>query len=102
VARLLNRHDITNIQYSLRKLESTGLIEKKLDRNGKTYSYKTTETGFKLTDEYYKHKEEVLIKRLDEISGISDKFHNAIKFLSLLTGIYDEAAQDSTKYFPPP
>lgn len=100
IARLMNRDDIPNIQYSLRKLEAAGLIEKQKDNNSKTYSYVASELGVKLTDEYYKVREEILIKRLGEISEVEEKFERGARFLSLLTGIYEEAARDAVTISP--
>lgn len=100
IARLMNRDDIPNIQYSLRKLEAAGLIEKQKDTNSKTYSYVASERGVQLTDEYYKVKQEILVKRLDEIADVEEKFERCARFLSLLTGIYEEAARDSATITP--
>jgi predicted MarR family transcription regulator len=98
IARLINRDDIPNIQYSLRKLESAGLIKKQKDTKSKTFSYSATEKGVSLTNEYYKLRVEVLIKRLEDINGVSEKVENTARFLSLLTGIYEEAARDSATF----
>ena len=100
IARLINRDDIPNIQYSLRKLETAGLIEKVKDKNSKTFSYKATEDGVRLTDDYYKLRVEILMKRLEDISGASEKLEKAARLLSLLTGIYEEAARDSATFSP--
>jgi len=100
IARLINRDDIPNIQYSLRKLETAGLIEKQKDKNSKTYSYAASELGMKLTDEYYKVRAEILVKRLEEISDVTEKFERGARFMSLLTGIYEEAARDSATITP--
>ena len=100
IARLMNRDDIPNIQYSLRKLEAAGLIEKQKDKNSKTFSYTASELGVKLTDEYYKVRQEILVKRLEEISDVEEKFDRAARLMSLLTGIYEEAARDSATITP--
>jgi predicted MarR family transcription regulator len=100
IARLMNRDDIPNIQYSLRKLESAGLIEKRKDNNSKTYSYAASARGIQLTDEYYKVRHEILVKRLEEISEVQEKFEKGARFMSLLTGIYEEAARDSATITP--
>lgn len=100
IARLINRDDIPNIQYSLRKLESAGLIEKQKDRNSKIFSYVATEKGIKVTDEYYELRNKILISRLEDISGASEKFEKGARFLSLMTGIYEEAARDSATFVP--
>lgn len=100
IARLMNRDDIPNIQYSLRKLEMAKLIEKQREKNSKTFSYTVSELGVRLTDEYYKVRAEILVKRLEEINDVSEKFDKASRFLSLLTGIYEEAARDSATITP--
>jgi predicted MarR family transcription regulator len=100
IARLINRDDIPNIQYSLRKLESAGLIEKQKEGNGKTFSYKTTPKGTQLTDEYYKIKAEILFRRMEDINEVVEKFGDATRFMSLLTGIYEEAARESSTFTP--
>ena len=100
IARLINRDDIPHIQYSLRKHESAGLVEKQKDKNSKTYSYTVTDMGAKLTDEYYKVRQEILMKRLEEIADVGDKFEKGARLLSLLTGIYEEAARDSATITP--
>ncbi|EEA03685.1 putative transcriptional regulator [Burkholderia sp. H160] len=100
IARLMNRDDIPNIQYSLRKLEAAGLIEKQRDGNGKTSSYLASELGMKLTDEYHKIRQEILVKRLEEISEVEEKFEKTARFMSLLTGIYEEAARASATITP--
>jgi len=100
IARLLNRSDIPNIQYSLRKLESAGLVVKEKDKNSKTYSYSVTELGAKLTDEYHQVRQEILMKRLAEIAEVDEKFEKGARLLSLLTGIYEEAARDAATITP--
>jgi len=47
IARMINRDDIPNIQYSLRKLESAKLIRKTKEKAGKIFSYSVTEAGRK-------------------------------------------------------
>jgi predicted MarR family transcription regulator len=100
IARLMNRDDIPNIQYSLRKLETAGLIEKQRENNSKTYAYNASELGVKLTDEYYKVRHELLLKRLEEINDVEEKFERGARFMSLLTGIYEEAARDCATITP--
>ncbi|MBB5448056.1 MULTISPECIES: winged helix DNA-binding protein [unclassified Paraburkholderia] len=100
IGRLMNRDDIPNIQYSLRKLEAAGLIEKLQDTSSKTYLYCASDLGIRLTDEYYKVRKEILVQRLGEISDTEEKFERYARFMSLLTGIYDEAARDAATITP--
>jgi predicted MarR family transcription regulator len=95
IARLLNRDDLPNLQYSLRKLESSGLIEKSKESGTKNFTYSTTEFGNKLTDEYSKLRSEIFIRKLSGLSEFSDRVENATDLLSILTGIYEECARAS-------
>ncbi|MBM3596535.1 MAG: winged helix DNA-binding protein, partial [Alphaproteobacteria bacterium] len=63
IARLLNRDDLPNIQYSLRKLESAGLIQKHKEVGTKNHSYSITKLGEKLTNKYSKLRSEILIRK---------------------------------------
>lgn len=95
IGRLMNRDDIANIQYSLRKLEAAGLVEKQLGTDSKTCCYSASDLGIRLADEYYKVRKEILTRRLEEVSEADEKFERYARFMSLLTGIYDEAARDA-------
>ncbi|MFC3422995.1 winged helix DNA-binding protein [Rhizorhabdus histidinilytica] len=100
IARLINRDDIPNIQYSLRKLESIGLVEKVRDGKGNQFNYTVTELGEKVTDEYHDIKAHILIERLQEIQKAPEKLESMARFLSILTGVYEEAARDSATITP--
>lgn len=102
IARLLNRSDVPNIQYSLRKLEAAGLVVKEKDKNSKSFSYSVTELGANLTDEYHRVRQEILFGRLAEIADIEGKFDKSTRLLSLLTGIYEEAARNAATITPSP
>ncbi len=102
IARLMNRDDIPNIQYSLRKLESYGLIEKIKDKSSNQFFYKATEKCEGMTDAYRHIKEEILVERLQEIQDAPAKLHSLARFLSILTGVYEEAARDSATITPAP
>ncbi len=100
IARLINRDDIPNIQYSLRKLESVGLIKKTKDKKSNQFTYTATELGEKTTAEYHNVKAQILISQLNEIEKAPEKLETMARFLSLLTGIYEEAARDSATITP--
>ena len=100
IARLINRDDIPNIQYSLRKLEAAGLIGKSKDEKSKQFTYSVTEVGAKVTEEYHDIKAEILIERLKEIQNIDERLAELARFLSILTGVYEESARDSATFTP--
>lgn len=93
IARLLNRDDLPNIQYNLRKLEGIGLIEKHKETSGKVLTYSVTEKGEKLTDEYSELRSRILINKIKSLNDFDHRIEDATELLSMLTGIYEESAR---------
>jgi predicted MarR family transcription regulator len=93
IARLLNRDDLPNIQYNLRKLESLGLIEKHKETSGKVLSYSVTAKGAQMTNEYSELRSRLLINSLKSLNDFDHRVENATQLLSILTGIYEESAR---------
>lgn len=96
IARLLNRDDLPNIQYSLRKLEAAKLIQQNKEPGTKIYTYSITKLGEKLTNEYAKLRSELLIRNLKTLNDFDHRVEDATQLLSLLTGIYEESARSSS------
>ncbi len=101
IARLLNRDDLPNIQYSLRKLESAGLIQKIKDAGGKGLTYGMTEAGETLTNEYSKLRSELLIRNIKSLTDFDERVEGAAQLLSILTGIYEESARSCAGFNRP-
>ena len=95
IARLLNRDDLPNIQYSLRKLESASLIEKNREAGTKNHTYSITKLGERLTNEYARLRTEILIRKLRSLTEFDQRADDATELLSILTGIYEESARAS-------
>lgn len=95
IARLLNRDDLPNIQYSLRKLESIGLIQKIKEPGNKNHSYSITDMGENLTNEYSQMRSEILIKKFRSITEFDVRVEDATELLAIITGIYEESARSS-------
>lgn len=95
IARLLNRDDLPNIQYSLRKLESIGLIQKIKEPGSKNHSYSITKMGENLTNEYSQMRTEILIKKFRSIAEFDVRVEDATELLAIITGIYEESARSS-------
>lgn len=95
IARLLNRDDLPNIQYSLRKLEGSGLIDKNKEVRTKNYSYSITKLGEEFTNEYSKLRTEILIRKFRSLSDFDERVEDATELLSIITGIYEESARTS-------
>lgn len=98
IARMMNRDDLANLQYSLRKLEAAGLITKSKDKNGKSFSYVVSEKGTQITDGYAAIRSDLLIRALSTISDVDERMGEITKMLSVLTGIYEEMARSAATY----
>ena len=100
IARQLNRDDIPNIQYVLRKLVRDGLCEKVSTPGSKSTDFAVTEEGKKMTDIYAKVRREILTEQTKNIERIDEKLSEATALLSMLTGLYDEVGRIAASYSP--
>ena len=100
IARQLNRDDIQNLQYALRKLEKRGLISKSLGDRSKTAQYSITPEGHESVRLYAKIRAQLLTGRTELVSEIDEKLQEATQLLSVLTGIYDDVARIAATYGP--
>lgn len=92
LARLTNRDDVPNIQYSLRKLLGAGLVIRKgAGRSGVTYE--VTDLGRRVTDDYGALRRRLLITQISGMPGFSARLAEATRTLNLLSGIYEEIAR---------
>ncbi len=91
LARLSNREDIPNMQYSLRKLIRAGLVEKTgSGRSGVTYT--VTQKGREVTDRYADVRASLLTKAIQSVPDLRHRLEDATQTLDLMTGIYEHAA----------
>lgn len=92
LARLTNREDVPNIQYSLRKLIGAGLVERKgSGRAGVTYE--VTPEGRRVTDDYGRLRRRLLIAAIESVPGFAGRLDDAARTLNLLSGIYEEVSR---------
>lgn len=92
LARLTNRDDVPNIQYSLRKLIGAGLVLRKgAGRSGVTYE--VTEEGRRVTDDYGALRRRLLLQAVANVPGFSERLAEATRTLNLLSGIYEEISR---------
>lgn len=93
LGRLMNRDDVANLQYSIRKLTRAGLIEKVGARgNKKGATYRTTARGDRATDLYASYRREILLPLTRSVSAGDQRMVELANLLTLLSGIYDQAA----------
>jgi len=92
LARLTNRDDVPNIQYSLRKLIGAGLVVRKgSGRAGVTYE--VTDEGRRVTDDYGAVRRRLLIAAVESLPGFPARLAEATQTLNVLSGIYDQVAR---------
>ncbi|MRX50609.1 winged helix DNA-binding protein [Paracoccus sp. S-4012] len=92
LARLTNRDDVPNIQYSLRKLIGAGLVEKR--GSGRTgVTYEATVEGRRVCEDYAALRRRLLIGAIQALPGLAGRLDEAAHALNLMTGIYAEAAR---------
>ena len=97
LARLTNRDDVPNIQYSLRKLIGAGLVDRKgSGRSGVTYQ--VTAEGLRVTDDFGALRRRLLIAEVEGLPGFAARLAEATRTLNLLSGIYEEAARTATTH----
>ncbi len=92
LARLTNRDDVPNIQYSLRKLIGAGLVLRRgAGRSGVTYE--VTEEGRRVTEDYGALRRRLLIQAVANVPGFPARLAEATRALNLLSGIYEEISR---------
>lgn len=97
IARLSNREDIPNMQYSLRKLIGAGLVERTgSGRSGVTYT--VTEAGRAVTDRYADVRAALLVKAVQSVPNLGKRLEDATETLDLLTGIYEQVARTAATH----
>ncbi|OBY24817.1 hypothetical protein A9D60_23735 [Leisingera sp. JC1] len=90
MARITNRVDIPNIQYSLRKLASAGLTQKQgAGRSGVSYSL--TEKGSRTAAEMRAARENLLAGAFADHAGMMVQLQGALAVLEELTALYGSA-----------
>ncbi|MEH6581864.1 MAG: winged helix DNA-binding protein [Halioglobus sp.] len=93
VARLMNRDDISNLQYSLRKLTKAGLIERAGTGDSKrSAAYVVTEEGLRASDLFAQFRRELLISLTESIKDLDVDILTACKVLNITSGLYDHAS----------
>lgn len=98
IARLLNRDDTFNIQYSIRKLLKLNLIRKTKIPGSKSIVYQMTELGIENTDNMAKARKKILIEMFIRDSNVD--FATTTQALIKLKSIYGEAEHAAVSHMP--
>ncbi len=94
IAFILNIEDTHIVNYSLKKLQTLGLV--KTEKRGKEVLYSTNEEGQAVCQRYYEIREEVLVSALSGDGTESSELSELARFLRRLSGLYDQAARSAT------
>jgi predicted MarR family transcription regulator len=90
VGRILNRHDMFNVQYSVRKLVKQGLIEKITGSSQRTAFYQVTTLGMQHTEQFFNTKKKTLIAKFSDLDQKID-LELLAKELAKIRILYDES-----------
>ena len=101
IGRLLNRDDISNLQYAIRKLLSAKLIEKYKGKKKKGVRYRVTKHGEQVTDDYAELRRKQLVPLLSSIHNWDALIEDSSRMLASMGGIYDSAALTVTIHCKP-
>jgi predicted MarR family transcription regulator len=93
IAFILNIEDTHIVNYSLKKLQTLGLV--KTERRGKEVLYSTNEAGQEVCKRYFEIREQVLVSGLTGDGTESFELSELARFLRLLSGLYDQAARSA-------
>jgi predicted MarR family transcription regulator len=92
IGRLLNRDDLSNLQYGIRKLVNAGVIEKAGNSDSKKgVTYVVTDLGCEITDKFSQFRRELLLS-LTKSMSTDISFDDVARVLNLMSGIYDQAS----------
>lgn len=92
LSRLLKRDDLSNLQYSVRKLLKAGLIEKAPRAGGKKdVVYQMSKLGRDVTDQYAQFRKELLMSLVEATGGKLD-FAAVAHTLNMMSAMYDQAS----------
>ncbi len=100
LARQLNRDDVQNLQYTLRKLVDNGYLSQSKKTGSRVVTYAVSKKGRKFVTDYFTVRSKLLTKKTGLIEDIDAKLSGASELISVLTGLYDGAAMTSSTYSP--
>lgn len=100
LARQLNRDDVQNLQYSLRKLVEGKYLLQSKKAGSRVVTYSIDTKGQQFVEDYADMRSKLLASRTGFIEDIDEKLGSASQLLGVLTGIYDSAAMVSSTYSP--
>jgi predicted MarR family transcription regulator len=93
IAHILNRDDISNVQYTVRKLIKSGLIEPASTQNPRGKAYQITDEGQGYTQRYAELRKEFLADPANSNLESNEQLHAATETMDYMTGLFDQATR---------
>jgi predicted MarR family transcription regulator len=93
VGLLLNRVDVPNLQYAIRKLVRAGLIETDGGSSRKETRYRATATGRSVTEAYAALRAATMPPMLEALEDWAPKSEATRIYLDLMAGLYARSTQ---------
>lgn len=91
--RFANREDVSNVQYSLRKLIKAGFVRQVKGSTNRDTAYAVTDAGIRVTSRLVAARHELLMRPTREIAGLDGQLRSITTALGLLTGLYDHGTR---------
>lgn len=88
-----HRHDLSSIQYSVKKLQALSLLKKVRGGSKREAAYELTAQGSDITERYAELRADVIVSLCDGVVGLEEDMEHAARTLERLIGIYDQATQ---------
>jgi predicted MarR family transcription regulator len=94
LSKLMNRADLSNLKYSVRKMVELGLLEK-VSEGGKRKGmrYRATATGIEITDAYARLRRDQLLPAMGALADSAEQLAQATRTLNMVSGLYEQIAQ---------
>jgi len=87
-----NRTDVSNIQYSVRKLQKAGLV-RRAKAEGRGAAYELTARGLEVVDAYVGSRRELLADFPEMDDRLIARLEDARRLAVTMTGLYDQASR---------
>lgn len=88
---IMNIEDTHLVNYSLKKLQSSGVVQS--NKSGKEVTYSSTELGMQHVQRYREVREKCLIEALHADASLNRDIGELARLLRVLSGVYDQAAR---------
>ena len=93
IQHFLNRSDVANVQYGVKKLVKAGLVERAPRDAGRGTSYRLTHEGERISGIYVKNRQRLMADVLHGLNNFRQDAEIASHLLMTLTGVFDHLSR---------